>query len=160
MSKKKYLNTLVYLFIIGVFLSCVHPKAAQSAPKDGTIDVGRSNPFAKIEMTPKNMSQVVLGSTQESVGMPERLRTSDTGKRVHFGSCARARAGTRRESFGSTSVPPKVNFTSWLGGGGSFLNQTTADETRASVNCTSFGSKRWMCKSFTLSRRYRFTAWP
>jgi hypothetical protein len=76
------------------------------------------------------------------VGKEDRLRMSAPGKRVHFASYVRAFAGTVREIFGSRRVPPKVKVTEWSLGGDALRNQTTAEDTRASANCTSFGSKR------------------
>src|ERR1700682_6508897 len=74
--------------------------------------------------------------------------SSVTSKLVRAGNCVHLREwhstprGTSASVLGLSISPPNENRTRCPGGGGALRNTTTADDTSASVNCTSVGQKR------------------
>lgn len=107
MSRRKYSKMLVCLFIITV-LSCVYPECAQAAPKDVAVDVGRSNPFAKIEIAKKAMPQVVLSVPQEGVEMPGLFLGSITLKFLNAKNLKPV-IDKMLSEYGSISIDEKTN---------------------------------------------------
>ncbi len=108
MSRYRYFKTILWLFITGVLLLSVRSEYTQAVPKDGTIDVGRSNPFAKIEMAKKAMPQIAFSAPGESIGMPELFLESVTLK---FLSAKNIKPVVERmiSEFGSVSIDEKTN---------------------------------------------------
>ena len=62
MIKRKYPNTFVCLFIAAVSVACVLSQYVQAAPKDVAADVGRSNPFDRIEIAKRTVPAVAMAS--------------------------------------------------------------------------------------------------
>ena len=96
-------------------------------------------------MTNKSPNRRVAGDTA-GVAVPE---DSFASSRVHLRSLRNVDVGMILVLAGSVREPPNVNSTEQSGGGGEFLNQTTAEDTNAFANCTSAGSNRWSRKSVT-----------
>jgi len=108
MSRYRYFKTILWLFITGVLLLSVHSEYAMAIPKDATVDVGRSNPFAKIEMSKKAMPQVAFSAPGESSGMPELFLESVTLK---FLSAKNIKPVVEKmiSEYGSVSIDEKTN---------------------------------------------------
>jgi len=108
MSRYRYFKTILWLFITGVLLLSVHSEYARAIPKDATVDVGRSNPFAKIEMGKKAMPQVAFSAPGESSGMPELFLESVTLK---FLSAKNIKPVVEKmiSEYGSVSIDEKTN---------------------------------------------------
>ena len=65
MSRNKYFKAIFWLFATGILLLSVCSECALGEPKDETVDVGRGNPFAKIEMAKKAMPQIAFSTPAE-----------------------------------------------------------------------------------------------
>lgn len=107
MSRWKYSKIFVRLFIIAVF-SCIYPEYALAESKDAAADVGRSNPFAKIEIAKKAVPQITLNTPQEGVEMPELSLESVTLKFLNAKNLKPVIEKMISE-YGSISIDEKTN---------------------------------------------------
>src|SRR5271165_792828 len=76
----------------------------------------------------------------EQIG--EAPDSSPAKRRVHLGSDRNLAEVNCARTDGSLREPPYVNSTAEFAFGSTFLNQTTAEDTSASANCTSLDSNR------------------
>ncbi len=108
MSRYRYSKTILWLFITGVLLLSIHSDYVQAVPKDATVDVGRSNPFAKIEMAKKAVQQIAFSAPGESIEMPELFLESITLK---FLSAKNVKPVVEKmiSEYGSVSIDEKTN---------------------------------------------------
>jgi type II secretory pathway component GspD/PulD (secretin) len=108
MSRYRYFKTILWLFITGVLLLSVQSEYVMAIPKDATVDLGRSNPFAKIDMGKKAVSQIVFSGPEEGTEMPELFLESVTLK---FLNAKNLRPVIEKmiSGYGSISVDEKTN---------------------------------------------------
>jgi type II secretory pathway component GspD/PulD (secretin) len=108
MSRYRYFKMVLWLFMTGALVLSVYPEYAQAIPKDATVDVGRTNPFAKIEMGKKPVTQVAFSAPRESGGMPELLLESVTLK---FLNAKNVKPVVEKmiSEYGSVSIDEKTN---------------------------------------------------
>jgi len=120
-----------------------------------------ASPITKNSLEPVAMPRRMANKSASFALSPAGLPDDPASARpVHFPAASSSSAGHVRLCLGLCSVPPKVKSTAWSRRGGEFTKHTTADDTSASPNCTSEGSKRWMRRSVTLRSRYSFSGRP
>ena len=110
MSKRKYSKNLLYLFLAGVFILLLLAEIGQAVAKEGAVDVGRGNPFDKIEMVKKAVPQIMLSPfrTQESIEIPGMFLENITLK---FLSAKNLKPVIEKmiSEYGSVSVDERTN---------------------------------------------------
>src|SRR5450830_1230298 len=92
----------------------------------------------KNSLLPVAMPRLMLKKS-DRIGVSTAALTSCLGNLVHLASLASSNDAIWRDIAGAACVPPYENSTVCPTGGLDFLNQTTAEETSASSNWTSFG---------------------
>jgi type IV pilus assembly protein PilQ len=108
MSKYKRIRIIVSLIgLCGLFLCLTG--VVRAAGKEGTVEIGRSNPFAKIEVSKKTMPQVMLHTTpQAEEELPELLLESITLKFLNAKNIKPV-IDKMSSEYGSISIDEKTN---------------------------------------------------
>jgi len=108
MSRYTYFKTSLWLIITGVMLFNVCSDYVMAEPKDAAVDIGRSNPFAKIEMAKKTIPQIPVVAPEENATTPELFLESITLKFLNAKNL-KSTVEKMISEYGSVSVDEKTN---------------------------------------------------
>ncbi len=106
MNKRKRAKIIGCL--VGILLLCLRTGSVKAAGGEGAIAIGRSNPFAKIDIGKRPMPQVMLGTPQEIIEMPELFLESVTLKFLNAKNLKPVVEKMISE-YGSISIDEKTN---------------------------------------------------